>query len=270
MSRNAWAAAPPLQFQRSEGPVHVRKPVRRSPLRLGHILALCLAAAAAFYGLTRLVLFLQTWEDLNIRAADVSCPNLLVRDLVYPLAKNAASGNIFLLDAARVKTAVESCSWVKEARVRKVFPSAIAVDVVPRIPEAVLESGGAWLIDRDALPIEPADPEDLTRLPLFRDSGLFAEDRELKLANGWGCLDALGPELRARVSSLDLSDAADVVLTFRDDPVRIRLGTDAYAEKAAEYLSRRGDWTAEYGLLEYVDFRISGRIFFKVISQEAR
>jgi hypothetical protein len=142
--------------------------------------------------------------------------------------------------------------------------------VVPRKPAAILENGGAYLIDRDDVLIDRANPEDLNRWPVFRDAGMFAEDRKAKLARGWVCLDDLDPETRARVSTLDLSDPEDIVLTFRDDPVRLRLGADAYAGKIAVYSTRRNQWTGEIGPLEYVDLRFPDRIYLKVISQEAR
>jgi len=270
MSRDAWTAVHPLQFQRSEGPARVKKPVRKSPLRYVHLLAIVLAAGTLFFGLSRLVEFLLTWDKLNVRTAEVVCPDLQVRTMVLPLAKSAASGNIFLLDSARVKSLIEACSWVKEVRVRKVFPSSLAVDVVPRTPAAVLESGGDYLLDRDNALIERADPEARDRFPLFSDAGLFADNRTAKLAQAWACLNDLAPEIQARVARLDVTDPDDVVLTFRDDAARLRLGGESFGRKVATYSAHRDRWTAEIGPLEYVDLRFSDRIYLKAIPQEAR
>jgi cell division septal protein FtsQ len=270
MSHEAWTAVHPMQFQRSEGPARVKKPARKSPLRYVHLLAVVLATGTLFFGFSRLVEFLLTWEKLNLKTADVVCSDLQVREMVLPLAKNAASGNIFLLDPARVKSLIEACSWVKEARVRKVFPSSLAVDVVPRKPDAVLESGGGYLLDRDNALIERAGPEARDRWPVFADAGMFADNRAAKLTQAWACLNDLAPEVQARVSRLDVTDPDDVVLTFRDEAVRLRLGGESFGQKVATYTSHRDRWMAEIGPLEYVDLRFSDRIYLKAIPQEAR
>jgi cell division septal protein FtsQ len=270
MSRNAWTVVHPLQFQRSEGPARVKKPPRKSLLRIVPVLAVVLAVGVGFFGVSRLVEFLMSWEKLNVRMAEVVCSDLQVRDLVLPLAKTAATGNIFLLDPARVKALIETCSWVKEARVRKVFPSSLAVDVVPRVPAAVLESGGDYLLDRDNALIERANPDARSRLPVFSDAGMFAANREAKLGRAWACLNDLAPEVQARVARVDVTDPDDIVLSFRDDAVRLRLGGDSFGQKVATYAAHRERWTAALGPLEYVDLRFSDRIYLKAIPQEAR
>lgn len=269
MSREA-SVVQSLHFQRSEGPVRVRKPVRKSPLRFIHILAVVTAVAALFFGITRLYGFLITWDNLAVRSAEVTCPDPAVGDLVRPLAARVAVGNILLLDAGRIKAGLEACAWVKEARVRKVFPSSLAVDIVPRLPVAILDAGTGYLLGRDNVPIEPARVEDLDRLPVFHDDGMFAADRETRLRLAWACWDDLAPETQARVARLDVTDPADVALTFRDDPVRLRLGTGSFSEKIAEYEAGRVRWTRDFGRLEYVDFRFSDRIYLKAVPEEGR
>lgn len=269
MSREALVV-PSLQFQRSGSPVRVRKPARKSPLRLMHILAVMTGLAALFLGISRLYGFLITWDHLSIRSAEITCPDPSVGDLVRPLAAEAAVGNILLLDPARVKAGLETCSWVKEARIRKVFPSSLAVDIVPRLPVAILDIGNGYLLGRDNVPIETAGAEDWDRLPLFHDDGMFVSDREARLALGWACWDDLDPETRARVARLDLTDPADVALTFRDDPVRLRLGNENFSKKIAEYAAGRVLWARDFGRLEYVDFRFADRIYLKAVPEEGR
>ncbi|MBN1938676.1 MAG: FtsQ-type POTRA domain-containing protein [Candidatus Aminicenantes bacterium] len=269
MSREALAVQS-LHFQRSEGPVRVRKPVRKSPLRFIHILAVVFAVAALFFGITHLYGFLITWDHLAVRSSEVTCSDSAVEDLVRPMAARAAAGNILLLDAARVKAGLEACAWVKEAHVRKVFPSSLAVDIVPRQPEAILDAGKAYLLGRDNVPIEPARAEDANRLPIFHDDGLFVSDREARLRLAWACWDDLDAATRDRVARLDVSDPADVALSFRDDPVLLRLGSGQFAAKIAEYAAGRVRWAREFGRLEYVDFRFADRIYLKAAPEEGR
>lgn len=267
MSREAGIVLS-LQFQRSEGPVRVKKPARKSPLRLVYILSVLLGLAAFFYGLTRLHGFLLTWDKLTVRSAEVACPDPAVLEIVRPMASKAAAGNILLLDASRIKAGLETCPWVKEARVRKVFPASLAVDIVPRMPAAILDGGNGFLLGRDDVLIEPARSGDRDRLPLIHDGGMFAADRKAKLDRAWACWDDLDSGTQAHVLGLDVTDPEDVVLTFRDDPVKLRLGAESFARKITTYMTRRDRWTGDFGPLEYVDFRFSDRIYLKAVTEE--
>jgi hypothetical protein len=269
MSREAWVVQS-LHFQRSEGPVRVKKPARKYRLRFIHILEVACAFAALFFGITRLYGFLITWDHLSVRSAEVSCPDSAVGALVRPLAARAAAGNILLLDAGRVKAGLEACAWVKEAHVRKVFPSSLAVDIVPRRPAAILDIGAGYLLGRDNVPIEPVRAGDVDRLPVIHDDGMFAADRESRLGLAWACWDDLDAATRARVARHDGSEPPDVDLIFRDDPVRLRLGAGGFAEKIAEYAAGRDGWTREFGRLVYVDFRFDDRIYLKAEPEEGR
>jgi len=269
MSREAGVIAT-MQFQRSGGPVHVKKPVRKSPLRVFHILGVLAGLAALFFGLTQLHAFLLGWDQLDVRTAEISCPDSRVLELVRPIVETSARGNILRLDASRVKAGLEANPWVKEARVRKVFPSSLAVDIQPRVPAAILDAGGGYLLGRDGIPIEPALPGDGDRLPVFHDDGMFAADRELKLSRAWACFEDSDAGTRARILSLNVTDPDDVVLTFRDDPVELRLGAESYGLKIATYLAGRDRWSRDLGPLEYVDLRFSDRIYLKAVMEEAQ
>jgi len=257
-----------VQFQRGEGPARVKKPARKSPLRFVHILAAVFGLAAFFLGLTRLHGFLLTWDKLDVRSAEVACPDPAVLELVRPMASRAAAGNILLLDASRIKAGLEACSWVKEARVRKVFPSSLAVDITPRLPAAILDGGNGFLLGRDNVLIEPACPGDRDRLPLIHDDGMFVDDREAKLDRAWACWEDLDSGTQDLVLGLDVTRPDDVVLTFRDDPVKLRLGAESFARKITEYLTGRDRWTGDFGSLEYVDLRFPDRIYLKAVTEE--
>ena len=269
MSRDAGITAA-MQFQRKDGPVHVKKPVRKYPLRYVHILGILIGLAAFFFGLTRLQAFLFGWDRLDVRTAEISCPDSRILECVRPIVETTARGNILRLDASRVKAGLEAHPWVKEARVRKVFPSSLAVDIQPRLPAAILDVGGGYLLGRDGVLIEPALPGDADRLPLIRDEGMFAADRELKLNRAWACFEDCDAGTKARILALDVTDPENVVLTFRNDPVQLRLGTESYGLKIATYLAGRDGWSRDFGPLEYVDLRFSDRIYLKAGMEEAQ
>jgi len=121
-----------VRFQRGEGRVRVKKPVRKFPLRARHILLLLGGSALFFFAAFELYSFVIAWPKFDVRNVLVACPDASVRSMVQETAGAARWGNILLLDLDRARRDVESNPWVKEARTRKVFPSGLAIEVVPR------------------------------------------------------------------------------------------------------------------------------------------
>jgi len=122
------------------------------------------------------------------------------------MADPAVLGNLLALDIERLKSLVESHPWVREARLRKVFPSEVRIEVKEREPAAVLKVGETFLvIAEDGVVLERlAGPPD-GGLPLLVDSALFQDGYRNKLGLAWDCLKSLTAEERASVESLDIS-----------------------------------------------------------------
>ncbi|MBM3295027.1 MAG: FtsQ-type POTRA domain-containing protein [Candidatus Aminicenantes bacterium] len=250
-------------YRRGAGDGRVRKPVSKSRLSLP-LAALGLAAAGLlFFGLHELYGFLLTWDELTIGAVEVSCPDPAVAVLAEEIAGGRAWGNILLLDVDRVAAELSASPRVAAARVRKVFPATLRIEVVPRRPAAVLEGAEPELIARDGVVLGPADSADAGRLPVLKDEGGFAQDRRAKLDLAWACLDDLGPNLAESVECLDLSETENLVLVLRGDPTRLKLGNDLYRPRLREWLAVREDRRREFGPMEYVDLRFAGRTIFK-------
>ncbi|WP_297802526.1 cell division protein FtsQ/DivIB [uncultured Brevundimonas sp.] len=79
---------------------------------------------------------------------------------------------IVSLDLNAVRERVEQVGWVKEARVVRLLPDTIIVDVTEHNRLAVWQVGGrAQVIDTDGLVIEGADPGRYPELPLIVGKG---------------------------------------------------------------------------------------------------
>ncbi len=165
----------------------------------------------------------------------------------------------------------QACSlpWVKDARVRKVFPSGLAVDVVARRPAALLEREATVLVDEEGFPIEPSSREARPELPVFVDAGRFAEGAEAKLAAALACWRDLGPEARTLVDRIDVTAPADVVVRFRGSDTRVRLGDADFGRRASEYLASRDRWEKAFGPLESVLLGLPDRVVLRPLAAAA-
>jgi len=265
MSQTEFLYVHPMQFQRGERNISIKKPKKRLALKIRHILVSLGCVALVFFGFYKLYLFLITWEDLNIRNIEIACPNEQVRTHIAGLTRGMTWGNIFLVDISKVQKNLAAYPWVKTVQVRKIFPSSLKIDVVARTPAALLKRRAIDLIDGEGVVLEPTDSAAHPDLPILFDAGNFVSDIQEKLHPAWECLRTLSPEDEGTVESLDLSDPANVVLAFRENPTRIFLGADDFARKVAFYRNHKDGWEREYGVLEYVDLRFPDRVYFKTL-----
>lgn len=252
------------RFQRGLERVRPKKVQRKLRLKLFHILLFFGLIVGFFLILMKTYLFLITWEELDVKKTEIACSRQSIIDDVSPRLDPARLGNLLVLDLARLRRNIEAHPWVREARLRKVFPSTLKVEIQERVPAAVLETDGAFLlIDREGEVLErfPVRPE--IPLPLLRDTTHFQKHFQEKIGLAWACLDELPPEIRQSIDSLDLSSIDAIRLTFKDLPTQVLLGPDRFLEKIEFFRRALGRLENENGSLEYVDLRFDDRIYIR-------
>ena len=255
------AARPSVRFRRPDGKHEVSKPVRRPPARLKQIFALFAAAGAVFLALTGVLHFALSSKDLQVRTIRVQSADPAVRDAAERMAAGMSWGNIFLLDILDVRKRFESDPRIRKARVRKVLPASVEIEIEPRVPIAILAKDPPVLVDAEGVEIGPADAGAETGLPRFEDAEGFAHDEMDKIKLGWSCLRELSAGDRADVEALDLTGISSVVVKLRSDPVRLRLGETEFSSKISLFRERGDGWERKYGPIESLDFRFRDRIF---------
>ncbi len=254
------------RFQRGRTGQRVRKPRRKFPFRLRHAAGLLLGAALLFFAAYQLYAFVITWPRLDVRDIRTVCPDERVGGLAERAISSRSWGNLLLLDMSLVREQARALPWVKDARVRKVFPSALAVDVVPRRAAALIERDGTVLVDEEGFVIEPSSREARPDLPVFADRDHFASDGEAKLRAALACWRDLRPEDRAMIETIDVSTPADVGIRFRGSDTLVRLGDADFGRRAAEYLASRDRWERAFGPLESVLLGLSDRVIVRPLA----
>ena len=253
----------PLVFQRGEGTFRAKKTPKRIAVRAKHVALFFLLLAGTPYAVCRAYLFLISWDKLNVRTVQVVCDRPALKRQLDLAFDGKSLGNILLCDIEGLRTQVRSFVWVKEARIRKVFPCSLGIEVTGRTPKALVQGYGLTLVDEEGVELERHASADAFELPVLADQNGFRNDRREKLDLAWKCLNDLSPEERAQVAGLDLSNPEMIGLRFRDDPVWIKLGNQDFREKVRFYGERKTEWEDEFGDLEYVDLRFDGRVYLK-------
>jgi cell division septal protein FtsQ len=253
-----------LEFKRGLEKVPVKKIQRKLNVRWKHIVLFFLAIAAFFFALTKGYLYLINCDDFAVRKAEIVCRRDFVGQDIRALLSASKLRNLLLLDIGSLRNRIEAHRWVKEARLRKIFPSTLKVEITERDPAAILKAGESLLmIDRDGVWLEQLTSREDANLPLLLDSDSFRDGYQDKLDLAWKCLDALTPAQRLEVEALDLSEPGSVSLYTVGQTTRLILGSERFAERLAFIQSYKETMEGQNGPLEYIDLRFDDRIIFK-------
>jgi cell division septal protein FtsQ len=239
----------------------LRKGRRRRAFGPWHVLALLALQAALFVGLRAAYLFVITWDELRIREVRIVCAKDNLRQALQTYYTSPRLGNILLCDLEAVRAQVRRLAWVKDASVQKVFPSALRITVAARTPFAVLERGGLLLADEDGHVLEPVFSPDEYKLPVVTDEAGFASGFAGKWDAARRCLLSLPPAEKSRLLGIRCNDYGSLELAFKDDPVRIVVGTATPAAELAVFRSRRAEWEGQFGPLALANLSFGGRVF---------
>ena len=246
----------------------LRKNRRRRAFGPRHVLALLALQALFFAGVREAALFVITWDELAIRKVEIVCAKDSLRRTLETYYAVPRLGNILLCDLEAVRAQVRRLAWVKDASVQKIFPSALRITVVERAPFALLERNGLRLADEEGHALETVDSLDEYKLPVISDETGFASGFADKWDAARRCLRSLPPAEKDRLLGLRCSDYGTLELAFKDDPVRIVVGTDAPAEDLAVFRSRRAQWEALFGPLALVNLSFDGRAYLRPAEPE--
>lgn len=175
------------------------------------------------------------------------------------------------LDATRDRIAASP--WIADARVRRVLPSTLDVEVVERRPLGMGRVGDRLvLVDASGLVIDDFGPQYAEfDLPLIDGLGGDAAGprgerlRGVRAALASRLLSALvqHPDLLARVSQIDVADPANAVVTLDGDPARLFLGNRDFAARVTAYLELAPALRSKVSALDYVDLRYDARVYVR-------
>lgn len=254
----------PLEFKRGRAQAPVKKVQRKLTVRSRHIVLFFIVLTGFFFALTKGYLYLVSCDDFAVKKVEVACRRDFVGRDIRALLDSSKFGNLLLLDIRALQDRIESHRWVKEARLRKVFPSSLKVELTEREPVALLKMGESFLmIDEKGVGLESLAAREDTNLPLLLDRSFFQNRYREKVSLAWRCLSALTPEQRLELEALDLSENHCVSAFLRGLTTRFILGDARFSERLSFIRSHLKELEGQNGPLEYVDLRFDDRIIFK-------
>jgi cell division protein FtsQ len=257
------------RFRRADTPPVRRRRSSRTLLALARWTAIAIGLTLA-----------ATWGGQRLMASDM----FLVRDItvrgnarltagdVESLLAGLRDENVFLVDFERYRQQVMDSTWVEQVTLSRVLPATIVVDIVERTPMAVARLNQLlYLVDRTGNIIDEYRAEhhafDLPvvdgLLTASRGADAAIDPERVRLTAS--LLDDLAsrPDLRQRLSQVDVTNPRDVAVMIDDDAAWLHLGQASFVDRLQRYLDLRPVLLDRFGAIDYADLKFDERIYVR-------
>jgi hypothetical protein len=227
-------------------------------LQIATILLLALFALWAGYSKV------MASERLKVGRVDVRGSHFLSEGEIRELMGPAVGENILGLDLEALKARLRSSPWVADATVRRALPDTIEVRIRERVPLALAEADGLYLMDAEGTLIELYGPRTAGfDLPIVRGLAKTTGDVRRDSAQRAGAiLDDLG-ELGSEVSELLVDEQGETRLVLKGRGEVLKVGAPPCRKQFLTFLSLRGELASRMPRAEYFDLRFKDRIYAK-------
>ena len=188
-------------------------------------------------------------------------------------ARGLIEGNMLLADLQKVRAEVERHPWVLSARVQKVLPDKLRIEVTERLPNAfALVDGELFLTDDSGILIDRLRPEHpFTDLPVIRGlDGLDENEFGMRLGRAVGLLARLEdehPSWREDVSELVTGDPEKILLRLKDLNCDLIVSENDFIGGLERYFSVEASIRQRYNEIDYIDLRFARRLVVKPMAE---
>jgi cell division protein FtsQ len=180
--------------------------------------------------------------------------------------------NLLQADLPAYRQRLLDSPWVADVRLSRVLPATLDVTVVERVPMAVARQGDRlFLVDDSGAIIDDYGPE-YAQFDLPVVDGLLVASKgatptvpadRARLADDLLMSLSARPDLRKRVSQIDVSNARDAIVLFDDDPAWLHLGDARFVERLQNYIDLRPRLIERFRDIDYVDLRFDERVYLR-------
>jgi cell division protein FtsQ len=209
------------------------------------------------------------WADrfFEIKTIEISGGGRVSKEEILALVHRLGGRGLMTVDTAKVQRILERRPWIQQARIHRVFPDMLAVEVKEREPAAVLRAGGRdLLIGEDGALIVDANPGTFEGFPVLTGLG-YAEvlsrthEATERLLAGIALANLLS-ETGVDRMEVDIGAVRDLVAYHNG--YRVRFGDSAFGEKVERYRRLVEGMSAAPKLREVeVDLRFRDRVIVR-------
>ena len=178
--------------------------------------------------------------------------------------------NIFDIDIAVLSSQVRGeYPVIKNARVKRVLPNRLEIDIVPRVPVAFLKGRPDFPVDRTGMLLSPemesGELPIVTGVSVWR--GLRAGERisDQRLEAAFSLVDALREASVLsdyKVQSIDASNYRNLSF-YIENGIEVKIGDEDFAARLRRLKTKLKGLDLDKGSIKYIDLRFEDRVYFK-------
>jgi cell division protein FtsQ len=203
-------------------------------------------------------------ERLKVSRVDVRGSHFLSEGEIRELMGPAVGENILGLDLEALKSRLRASPWVADATVRRALPDSIEVQVRERVPLALAEADGLYLMDAEGTLLEVYGPRTAGfDLPIVRSLARTSGDARRDRAQRAGALLGDLGDLAGEVSEVQVEENGDLRVVLKGRGEILKVGAPPYRKQFLTFLSLRGELAERAPQAEYFDLRFRDRIYAK-------
>lgn len=255
-------------YHRAEAKLRVRPKAARKTLRLKHLVLAFILVIGFFFLLSQAYYYAISCDKLAIKKVLISCPEESARLTAENFLRQRNLGNLLICDLDYLRNVLISLPGIQDARLVKQLPDTLRIELIPRQPAFYVFRGVCQLVDKEGKLVASFQSLPDSNFPLVEDSSGFREGYEEKIKTAWRCLENLSPECRKQILRMTFEEGGKISVELAEDPARVIIDEEDFAEKLTYYLSNRDKWKEWFGELEYVDLRIKDRVYFKPLNPQ--
>ncbi|MBI1749188.1 MAG: FtsQ-type POTRA domain-containing protein [Acidobacteria bacterium] len=277
------------RYMRRQKPVEIRRRKFGKQQRLFYLkvflgLVAALAGGALLYQAGHFLLFSP--QFLLTKPEQIEIAGSTRVDAAVVLDKFAADQgrSVLRVPLDERRRALEEIPWVEQARVARILPNKLRVELVERTPVAFLRQGAELaLIDAHGVVLERPQQADY-HFPVVTGIAEAAprddRERQMKLfVQFMKDVEVARPGAAGQVSEVDLADPKDVRATIAGLPelgdpqtggqsaVLVHFGVSDFLSKYQVFVENIGQWRASAGRVESIDLRFERQV---VVNPEAQ
>jgi cell division protein FtsQ len=245
---------------------------RRAGRAVTRVMRWVLPLALTIAGTAWLVTRVANSSLMSVRRIVVSGQHRLSVGEVEALVGGVRGQNIFRIDFDEYRQRVLDSPWVASVTLWRVLPATVEVRVVERVPMAIARLGrelylvddAGVIIDQYGARYRDLDLPVVDGLATWTDrKGPDVSRERVQLTSA--LLEALSarPDLRRRVSQVDVSNPRDAAVMFDGEPVWLHLGRERFLERIHTYLELAPTFGEHFDHVDYVDLRFDERVFVR-------
>jgi cell division protein FtsQ len=215
---------------------------------------------------------------LQISRISVHGNDRLATGEVLALVAGLQRRNILTVRLDDWRERVMSSPWVEDAKLRRMLPSTVEIAVRERRPMGIGRvANGLYLVDARGVIVDEYGPNygDLD-LPIIdglasvpRDGAPAVDEAKAFLAARLIVALQVRPDLAAKVSQIDVSDAHDAVVILDGDTAMLRLGEDDFVDRLQEYIDLGPALRERVNEIDYVDLRFGDRLYVRPVNRRS-